>query len=45
MRRGHIHTFLYGVGREQRKQKWVPPIFVNGDPKFVPPQLQNYVVT
>ena len=30
-RRGHWHTVLQGVKRQQRKMKWYQPIFVKGN--------------
>lgn len=31
IRRAHWHTFLSGVGRSERRLKWLPPIAINAD--------------
>jgi len=41
IRRGHIHTFLTGIGRSERVKKFVQPMFVNGVP---PDRARNYEV-
>lgn len=43
LRRGHIHTFLVGVGRSDTRQRFVAPIFVNGK-GLPPPPPRQYVV-
>jgi hypothetical protein len=44
MRRGHLHTVVYGVGRRERRVQWFPAVFVNADPAFVA-DARKYVVT
>ncbi len=43
IRMGHIHTFLTGKGRLERKKQWVAPMFVNADASFVA-QAKKYRV-
>src|SRR5262245_10502485 len=35
MRRGHLHTVAFGVGRSERRKQWFPPVFVNADEGYV----------
>lgn len=38
VRRAHLHTFRYGKGRQLKKVKWLPPIFVNADGEEFSPE-------
>jgi hypothetical protein len=35
MRRGHLHTVAFGVGRAERRKQWFPSVFVNADAGYV----------
>jgi hypothetical protein len=43
LRRGHVHTVCYGIGRLERRVKWFPAVFVNGDPKHTPAAKRYFV--